>query len=101
MNLLNVSFKPQAMRMTGYNKAFSYNVKNALTGEYPDFQVDYAMVLLGRGDLPNAGSLTATSSSPGSLEFSWTDNSGKGKARGTDRRLSLHTVKKIIHGNLN
>ena len=85
MYLLNVTFQSQAIRMTGFNKAFSYNVKNALTGEYPDFQIDYGMVLLGRGDLPNAGSPAVTSLAPASLDFSWTDNSGKGKARGTDQ----------------
>ncbi len=85
MHLLNVTFQPLAVRMTGYNKAFSYNIKNALTGEYPDFQIDYAMVLLGRGDLPNAGSPVANSLAHSSLDFSWTDNSGKGKARGTDQ----------------
>ena len=85
MHLLNVTFQPLAVRMTGYNKAFSYNVKNALIGEYPDYQIDYSVVLLGRGDLPNAGSPVATSLAPSSLDFSWADNSGKGKARGTDQ----------------
>ena len=85
MSLLNVTFKPLAVRMTGFNKGYSYNVKNAFTGVYPDLAIDYSMVLLSRGDLPNAGLPAAASVTTGNLDFTWTDNSGKGKARGTDR----------------
>jgi hypothetical protein len=85
MPLLNVTFRHLAVRMTGFNKAYSYNVKNAFTGAYPDQKIDYSMVLLGRGDLPNAGSPAVTSSSSDNVDFSWTDNSGKGKACETDK----------------
>ena len=83
--LLNQTFKPVEIRHSGYNKAFAYNLKNSITGLYPNLSIDYSMLLLGRGDLPNAGSPSATSSMDGKIEFSWTDNSGKGKALPTDR----------------
>ena len=83
--LLNRTFQQFAIQMTGYNKAFSYNVKNAITGDYPDLKIDYSMVLLGRGDLPNAESPAAISTSPGKLDLTWKDNSGKGKAIATDK----------------
>lgn len=83
--LLNETFKQVAVQMTGFNKAFSYNVKNAITGLHPDLAVDYTMVLLGRGDLPNAASPSAASSLEGKLDFKWTDNSGKGKALASDK----------------
>ena len=39
----------------------------------------------GRGDLPNVASAGVVSPSAGKLEFSWTDNSGKGNALATDK----------------
>jgi Family of unknown function (DUF6266) len=84
-DLLNVTFAHLAVRMTGRNKAFSYNLKNAITGVRPNLAIDYSMALLSRGDLPGAESPSVTSPSSAALEFSWTDNSGKGKAFGTDK----------------
>jgi Family of unknown function (DUF6266) len=84
-SLLNITFAHLAIRMTGRNKAFSYNLKNAVTGFRPNLAIDYSMVLLSRGDLPGAESPGIISSSSGLLEFSWNDNSGKGKAIGTDK----------------
>jgi Family of unknown function (DUF6266) len=49
--LLNLIFANVAINMTGPNKAFSYNVMNAIGGFYPDISIDFKMVLLGRGDL--------------------------------------------------
>ena len=84
VSLLNLTFNNLAFEMTGYNKAFSYNVKNAIAGDYPEYNIDYPMVLISRGDLPNVTMPSVTSSETGILKFSWTDNSGKGKAKPTD-----------------
>jgi Family of unknown function (DUF6266) len=85
--LLDLTFANVAVNMTGYNKAFSYNVMNAIRGFYPDISIDYKMVLLGRGDLPNVAS-TNTVPAEGKLEFRWTDNSGTGKAKATDKAFA-------------
>ncbi|HVY73630.1 MAG TPA: DUF6266 family protein, partial [Puia sp.] len=71
--------------VTEYNKAISYNIKNAITGVYPDFTIDYESLLVGRGDLPGALSHALDNPAPGQLKISWTGNVGKGKAKGTDR----------------
>ncbi|HEX3081389.1 MAG TPA: DUF6266 family protein, partial [Puia sp.] len=47
---LNVTNKTDNPDLSGYNKAFSYNVKNAFSGSYPDLVINYEMVLLTRGD---------------------------------------------------
>jgi hypothetical protein len=83
--LVNITFNNLAFQMTGFNKAFSYNVKNAITGVYPDLTIDYSMVLLGRGDLPNVEMPVTLLSSEGKLIFNWMDNSGKGNAKMTDK----------------
>ncbi len=50
---LNITYNNLAVKCQVYNKAFSYNVKNAIGGIYPEFMIDYPMVLVSRGDLPN------------------------------------------------
>jgi hypothetical protein len=83
--LLNETFAHLAIGMSAFNKAFSYNVKNAITGLHPNLTIDYGMVLISRGDLPKAESPAVRSPSPGILQFTWNDNSGKGKARDSDK----------------
>ena len=87
-SLLNVTYAGVAVNMTGSNKAFSYNVMNAIRGFYPDLSIDYKMVLLGRGDLPNVGLANTTALPDGKLEFRWTDNSGTGKAKASDKAFA-------------
>ncbi len=87
-SLLNISYAGVAVNMTGSNKAFSYNVMNAIRGFYPDISIDYKMVLLGRGDLPNVELANTKPLPEGKLEFSWTDNSGTGKAKASDKAFA-------------
>jgi hypothetical protein len=82
---LNETKKTAEIDLTGYNKAFSYNVKNAITGSFPDLMIAYQMVLLSRGDLPNISFPGIKPVSDGQIEFSWTDNSGVGMARANDQ----------------
>ena len=84
-DLLNTTFAHLAYRMKGFNKAFSYNVKAAIRVFRPDLSIDYPIVLLSRGDLTKAESPAVISIEPDILRFSWTDNSGKGKASATDK----------------
>ena len=87
-SLLNITYASVAINMTGSNKAFSYNVMNAIRGFYPDISIDYKMVLLGRGDLPNIESAKTAPLADGRLAFSWTDNTGTGKAKATDKAFA-------------
>ena len=85
--LLNISFRDFAIKMTGINNAFAYNLKYAVTGIYPSFEIDYSLALVSRGNLPNALAPAVTAAAGSLLTFSWTDNSAVGKARGTDQAI--------------
>ncbi len=85
--LLTVSFSDFAVRMTGFNNALGYTLKNAVTGSYPIYSIDYSLALVSRGDLPNAISPEAVSTVAGQVNFVWTDNSGVGKAAATDKAI--------------
>jgi hypothetical protein len=82
--LLTFSFREYAVRMSGFNNAMSYTLSNAITGTYPDYEINYSLVLVSRGELPNAVNPTAVATSATLVTFSWVDNSGTGKAAETD-----------------
>jgi hypothetical protein len=95
---LNITNKTDNPDLSGYNKAFSYNVKNAISGSYPDLVINYEMALLTRGDLPNVKQSTAKSDSIGKITFSWTDNSGSGQARSGDKAFVAIYCPEIANG---
>lgn len=85
--LLMISFRNYAVKMTGRNSALSYTLKNAITGTYPAYSIDYEAVLVSRGDLPNALAPSALAGASSEIVFSWTDNSGVGIAKATDKAI--------------
>jgi uncharacterized protein DUF6266 len=84
--LLETSFRDYAIKMSGYNSAVSYNIKNAISGTYPNYSVDYSLALISRGDLPNATAPAATVTG-GTVFFTWTDNSGVAQAQADDAAI--------------
>ena len=84
---LKTGFKQYAVKMSGINAAMQYNIKNALTGSYPNIAIDYPNALVAKGNL--AGSLNAVASSTvaGTVKFDWEDNSGEIGASSTDKTL--------------
>jgi len=87
--LTEISFGDFAVRKTGFNSAVSYTLKNAITGMYPAYSIQYADVLVSRGDLPNVLAPSVTVGAGGLVTWAWTDNSGTGIARATDKALLL------------
>ncbi|MFB5946523.1 DUF6266 family protein [Albibacterium profundi] len=45
------SLAPELSKMSAFNAAMSYNLKNSISGEYPDYQVDFSKVVFSRGEL--------------------------------------------------
>ncbi len=88
-DFLRVGFKNYAIKMTQFNSAMSYNLNNAITGAYPNFTIDYSMALVTRGSLMGATNTNAVSDNSEEVEFAWSDNSGYGNAKPTDKALLL------------
>jgi|LSQX01.2.fsa_nt_gb hypothetical protein len=84
--LLRTGFKLYANKKTAFNSAMSYTLANAISGDYPDYELQFANALVSRGALTVATNGTATSSS-GNVVISWDDNSGVGTAKATDKTL--------------
>lgn len=85
--LVELGFSNYAIKKTGVNSALSYTLKNAISGIYPVFSIVYSDVLVTRGDLPNVLAPSVVSGANSMVTFSWTDNSGVGSAKATDKAI--------------
>lgn len=88
--MVQVGFQKAAQKQTALNAALSYNLKNGTSGLYPNIGLQYNMLLLSRGDLPNAQNVGAIAGTTGKVNFVWTNNGSTGKAKDDD--IALITV---------
>lgn len=84
---LEVGFREYAVGMTGINAAMQYNIKNALTGTYPNIAIDYPNARVAQGTLASALNQVASSTVAGTVKFDWEDNSSELKASTKDKTL--------------
>lgn len=87
--ILRIGFKKQAHRMSAFNAATSYNLAHAITGNYPDYGVDFSKVMVSQGKLPGALNPQISSTTSGQIKFNWEDNSSDNGARADDWALLL------------
>ena len=80
----NKTFPAHGHTGTGYNRAVSALMSRALTGVYPNLQLDYTNVLISKGRLPAAQSAKLVKKPNNTLQFSFTDNSTTGIAAPND-----------------
>jgi hypothetical protein len=87
--LLKNSFKTVVGdTMTPYNYACQYALKNAITGESPDFELDYSKVLISQG-LLSRETTAGAELVDGKVNFHWEDNTGFGKCTASDKAVLL------------
>ena len=86
-SFIRVSWAAFAVKMTAMNAAFSYIIRNALQGTYPNIAVDYPNALVAKGNLPPALNATAASTVAATVAFTWLDNSTEAGASDTDKTL--------------
>lgn len=86
--LIRMGYSGNAVKMSAFNAAMSYTLKNAVTGCGTDSSIDYSRVLVSRGSL-TMGQDAAVSVGEGKASFTWTDNSGMNDAAATDTALLM------------
>lgn len=89
-DFVNVGFRKEVAGTTKIpeNGAVSYNLKNAVTGEYPNLSLDYSKVLVCKGKLP--GPLNAVVDLDGNiLKFKWDVNPNWSKKLKRDQVMML------------
>ena len=89
--LIRIGFRPFAVHMTSLNAALSHNIAVAITGDYPDYLIDYSKVMLSKGDLPVMSQPVLSYADPFMVSLAWTDNSDSLGAHASDKlHLSLY-----------
>jgi len=88
-DFIHISYSGYAVKMNAFNAAFSYIFHHAVTGEYPDFVIDYPSVLVSRGSLAGALNPTCESSRIDAVCICWDNNSGIGNASESDLAMAL------------
>lgn len=86
---IKIGFKDYAVKKTEFNSAMSYNLNNAVIGEYPNVAIDYSKALVSRGNLAPAQGYTVGSDLIGQLQLTWANNSEELKGNATDKAFVL------------
>ena len=86
---LRIGFKSAALKMSAFNAAMAYNVKNAVTGIYPDLDLDYTKLRVTQGNLPGALNPAAVSVVAATVDFTWEDNSLDAETMANDKVVLL------------
>jgi hypothetical protein len=81
---LNKGFPAYGQNNTGYNRAMSALMSLAVTGGYPEMQLNYKETLISKGRLPGAQSTKLVKKANNILQFSFADNSTDGIASPDD-----------------
>lgn len=76
-------------KVSGYNLAVRQTMKEAITGIFPDYVIDYPKVKISEGSLAPSMDATVVSAAAGSLVISWTDNTEDEDVAFTDDRLMV------------
>jgi hypothetical protein len=82
---INVGYKSFAIKKTAFNAAMSEILANGITGDAPNFEVDYPNALLSKGNLAGVLNPTFDDSTPGQLTLGWSDNSSLVNASSQDQ----------------
>ncbi len=81
----NTTFPAYGHSGSGYNRVTGSLMNLAITGHYPGQYLVWPRVMIARGPLPSAENVTATKDTIGKITFTWTNNSGSGTARESDK----------------
>lgn len=85
-DFIKIGFRNYAVGHYAVNSAMAYNLKAAITGNYPSFGIDPSKVVLSRGKLTEAEGASA-SVSGNMATFTWDDNSSEEDADMSDFAL--------------
>jgi hypothetical protein len=83
-HFMNQVHKKNFKGKSGYNKLCSLNMKEIVTGSYPDFKIDYYKVVVTKGPLKQPDDATVACARPGKLVFTWNESNDHHYEMSTD-----------------
>jgi len=96
----NKTFPSYGDTGTGYNRAFNTIMDQGIAGSYPYSRISYQHVLVSKGSLPGAVNAAAADNEEHNILFNWTDNTGTGTAKATDKVILVAyfpSLKQVIY----
>ncbi|MBP1841691.1 DUF6266 family protein [Formosa algae] len=85
--VLNLYFGNKQDDKSRFNLATSYHLKEAVVSTALGYEIDYAKVLISKGDLRGLNSGTLAAGAGQILTLNWADNSGQGNASPFDELM--------------
>ena len=86
---VRIGFKAYAIKMSGFNAAIAYNIRNAVGFIQPAYVLNYPNALVSRGTLEIAATPSTVASAGEIVTFNWLNPTGAGNASDTDTALVL------------
>lgn len=87
--LVAAGFRGGGQTQTAMNQAMSVNIRQAITGIFPDLQIDPEQLVVSRGDLYRADAPAMDLATAGTAAISWQNNGGTSNASDTDGAMVL------------
>jgi hypothetical protein len=87
--LVTIGFRNGNHTMTGMNRAMSVNIREAITGTYPDLEINWENFVFSRGNLAAGGSPSADLSVEGTAAVTWQNNQGAHNSSDSDGAIVL------------
>lgn len=91
----NKTFPAYGHTGSGYNRVTSSLMHLAMTGIYPNQNLSWEKVLVARGPLPVAENTAVLKEGDANILFTWTDNSGTGTARDSDKVILVAYIPEL------
>jgi len=84
LSIIKTGFREMAIGMSAFNAAMSFNILNAISGDYPNFVIDYPNLLVASGSLEPSDTPSATAIAGHKVTLAWLNNDTDGNASATD-----------------
>ena len=89
MSLIRITFKEVAKEMSQYNSFMQSNLPNAVSGNYPDFTIDYNRLVVAKGTLLGVQNGAVSPENGFIVDMTWNDNSDDINGTSTDYAVGL------------
>ena len=86
---ITIGFRNGNQNQTEMNKAMSLNVREAISGTYPDLEIDPGALVISVGDLDGAVTAAVDFSVPQEATFTWSNDAAAGNASNDDAAMVL------------
>jgi len=87
--LIRAGFRNGARNQTFFNRAMSVNLREAVSGAFPNLELDPQLLVFAQGELPGARSPQMDASAAGVITLTWNNNGGSGGASDQDGAMAL------------